>query len=250
MIAIVSSIAFLHSLFRSPAIAGRFARSYCKKRRQVARLCRCSSAALVIALCFSPSTVRADDQASTPHDDSPAIKTAKFLAGAGVALGMHETGHLVFDVIFGANPRLKSVKFGPFPFFAVTHDAGLSPRREFTISSAGFWVQHATDEWLLVRRPRLRDEHAPFLKGMLAFNVLTSVGYSMAAFARVGPYERDTRGMAASIGVKEPVVGVLVLSPALLDAFRYWQPQSKWAVWTSRAVKVGGVLLVAKSNRN
>ena len=74
------------------------------------------------------------------------------------------------------------------------------PAREFVISSAGFWAQHAVSEYLLTRQPALRDEHAPVLKGILAFNVLTSVAYSGAAFARTGPNERDTRGMATQRG--------------------------------------------------
>ena len=71
--------------------------------------------------------------------------TVKFLAGGALAFGAHEGGHLVFDVIFDANPRIEGVHFGPFPFFAITHAADLSPRREFTISSAGFWVQEAVE---------------------------------------------------------------------------------------------------------
>src|SRR5437879_6054138 len=91
-------------------------------------------------------------------------------------LVLHESGHLAWDVAFDARPRVYGVHFGPFPFFALAHRGDLSPRREFTISSAGFWVQEATDEWLLTRRPRLRGEDAPFAKGLLAFNVLNSVG--------------------------------------------------------------------------
>ncbi len=91
----------------------------------------------------------------------------------------------------------KKVNAGPIPFFAITHHP-VSPAREFAISSAGFWVQHATDELILTRRPALRHDHAPFIKGIVAFNVLTSVGYSIAAFAQRGPDERDTRGMASS----------------------------------------------------
>ncbi len=185
---------------------------------------------------------RAEDDSPAVH--SPAVSTAMFLGGAAAALGMHEGGHLVFDLAFDAHPFVKKVDFGGIPFFAVSHDSGLSPRREFTVSSAGFWEQHAADEWLLTRRPHLRDERAPFVKGMLAFNVLTSVGYSMAAFAKAGPYERDTRGMADASRVDERAIGAVILAPALLDAYRYYRPDSKWARWMSRAAKVGGVLLV------
>ena len=159
---------------------------------------------------------------------------------------MHESGHLIFDAAFDAQPRLTGVHFGPFPFFAISHRSDLPPRREFTISSAGFWVQEATDEWLLARRPSLRDEHAWGVKGLLAFNVLNSVGYALVAFARAGPAERDTRGMADSLGIDERVIGAVILTPAVLDAYRYFNRGSRWAAWTSRVTKAGSVLLVLK----
>ena len=189
---------------------------------------------------------------STPTNNTaqpnghPVADTVKFLAGGALGLGMHETGHLLFDEIFDAHPRVKGVHFGPFPFFAITHRPDLSPRREFTVSSAGFWVQEATNEWILTRNPSTRARDGWLTKGLLAFNVLNSVGYALVAFARAGPAERDTRGMAASLDLDERIVGALVLAPAVFDAYRYFRPESRWAVWTSRATKAGSVLLVLK----
>lgn len=171
-----------------------------------------------------------------------------FVGGAATALACHEGSHLLFDVAFDAGPGLQRVDYGGIPFFAITHRP-LSRRREFTVSSAGFWTQHALDEWLLSKRPDVRRERAPFAKGMLAFNLLASAAYGMAALTRTGPPQRDTRGIALSIGrhgVDERWVGVLVLTPAALDAYRYFHPNARWAVWTSRAVKVGMVLLVIR----
>ena len=168
----------------------------------------------------------------------------KFLAGAMVGLGAHEGGHLLFDGIFGADPGVKRVDFHGIPFFAITHRSDVSRRQEFVIASAGFWVQHATSEWILTRRPRLRDEPAPFSKGVLAFNVGASTVYSIAAFGKIGPPERDTRGMAVGARLDEGWIGAIVLAPAVLDAWRYLDPDARWAVWLSRAVKIGGVLLV------
>jgi hypothetical protein len=169
-----------------------------------------------------------------------------FLGGAVVGLAAHEAGHLLFDGIFDASPGIKKVSFGGIPFFAITHEGGLSPRKEFIIDSAGFWVQEATNEILLSRRPNLRHEHAPFTKGVFAFNTLVSVGYAGAAFARVGPAERDTRGMAESLQWKEPYVGLLILVPAVLDLVRYYKPDARLATWGSRAAKIGGVALIAR----
>lgn len=179
-------------------------------------------------------------------EDDTATQVLSFLGGAAVGLGSHEAGHLLFGAILDANPSIKAVEFAGIPFFALTHRPNLSPRREFTVSAAGFWMQHATSELVLTRHPRLRDERAPFKKGVLAFNVLTSVGYSVAAAAKAGPYERDTRAISDSLQISERWVGVMVLAPAVLDAYRYFKPDSRWATWSSRAMKVGWVLLVLK----
>ena len=171
---------------------------------------------------------------------------AKFVAGAAAAFAMHEAGHVATDLAFGERPGIKTVSFAGIPFFAITHRA-LSPALEFVVSSAGFWVQDTSSEILLTRVPELRGKEAPFAKGVLAFNTLTSVAYAGAAFARVGPDERDTRGMAVSARVREPWIGGVVLAPAVLDAVRYYKPEMRWVRWASRASKVAGALLVLRA---
>src|SRR5439155_8244734 len=112
----------------------------------------------------------------------------------------------------------------------------------------GFWVQHAGSEWILSARPRLKEESAPFVKGVLAFNLITSAVYSVSAFGRFGPSERDPRSMAASLGrdgIPEPAIGALILAPAALDVYRYEHPHARWAVWASRSGKVAAVVLTA-----
>lgn len=178
------------------------------------------------------------------HSRAAAFGT--FLAGGAMALGVHESGHVVFAELFGAGVSAKAVHFGPLPFFAITYRGTFSRRERFAVSSAGFWMQHATSETILTLRPHLRRERAPVVKGMLAFDVISSFFYAGAAFAKVGPGERDTRGMAEALGTSERWVGLLVLAPAVLDTWRYFHPDSRWARWASRGVKVGGVLLVIK----
>ena len=207
----------------------------------------------MLLLCFL--TVAAGAASAAPQDTDEAQSqnaaprgkaTASFLAGAAIALGTHEGGHLLAALSCAEKPGLRAVDFHGIPFFAITHRAGLSPRREFTISSAGFWVQHAENEWLLGRRPGLRHARAPLQKGMFAFNVLASAAYAGAAFGRTGPGERDTRGIAAASRIDERWVGAMVLAPALLDTWRYFHPHAKWARWTSRGVKIGMVVLVVR----
>src|SRR5262245_3166902 len=195
---------------------------------------RCAVAVL-IALCGAPSSVL-----------TQTLDVARLCAGAALGLGLHESAHLIADEAFGANPGVRKVSAGFIPFFAITHEP-VTPVKEFTISSAGFWAQHVGSEVLLSRRPNLRDEHAPVLKGLLAFNVVTSVIYAGAAFVQHGPAERATRGMALSAGVDEPWVGATVLAPAVLDAARYYRPDSRVLRWASRAAKVGGAMLIFKA---
>lgn len=196
-----------------------------------------------LASAQDPPPQSATPAATSEHRVASALK---FLGGGTLALAAHESGHLLFNGIFDAHPGIKKVSFHGIPFFAITHDSGLSPRREFIIDSAGFWMQEATNEWILSRRPNLRRERAPLLKGVVAFNVLASVSYAGAAFARTGPLERDTRGMADALRWKEPWVGVLILVPAILDAVRYYHPEARWAAWGSRAAKIGGVVLILR----
>jgi hypothetical protein len=201
---------------------------------------------LVCALALPGRAQDAAPESGDPPGEGPAVETLKLLAGAGIGLGLHEAGHLAFDWAFDAQPRLGRVELGGIPFFAIAHRTDLSPRREYVVSAAGLWTQYVTSEWILSRRPNLRGEDAPVLKGLLAFDVVTSAGYGVVALARGGPAERDTRGMAAGARVSERAVGGLVLVPAVLDAWRYVRPESRWAAWISRAAKIGTVALLIR----
>jgi hypothetical protein len=198
---------------------------------------RCGVAVFVSFCCAVPSV------------SAQTIDVVRFFAGAALGLGIHESAHLVADEAFGANPGVRKVSAGFIPFFAITHEP-VTPTKEFIISSGGFWAQHLGSDIVLSRHPQLRHEHAPMLKGLLAFNIVTSVIYSGAAFVRHGPAERDTRGMGLSADLAEPWVGVTVLAPAVLDAARYYRPNSRVLRWTSRAAKVGGALLIFKAAGN
>ena len=206
-------------------------------------------AAIVIFLLIafaSPSSAQTDAPAQPDNSPSTGKQVVLFLTGAATGFAAHEAGHVIADLAYGEKPGLKKVDFHGIPFFAITHRGGRAANEEFVISSAGFWMQQAGNEWLLSKRPQLKSEQAPFAKGYFAFNVLASVVYAGAAFAKTGPVERDTRGMAASSRLDERWIGAIVLAPALLDAWRYYHPGSKWATWSSRGVKVGMVVMVAR----
>ena len=114
------------------------------------RGCNVSTATLlvsaVVVLGSNPS--RADAQ------DISARDVASFFAGAAVGLAVHESGHLILDTAFGADPGIRKVNAGFIPFFAITHHE-VTPGKEFLISSAGFWMQEGGNEVLLARYPKL-----------------------------------------------------------------------------------------------
>jgi hypothetical protein len=207
---------------------------------------------VVFSLLAGPALAQASAQtAAPPAKHSKVGTTISFLAGAATGLAVHESGHVLFGAVFGASPRVRPLHYGLIPFFKIDHNP-VSRRKEFVISSAGLWMQHADAEWILTARPDLRREHAPFLKGILAFDLATSTMYSVAAFGRWGPPERDTRGIAVSLGktgAPEPLVGALVLAPAVLDGYRYLRPDATWAKWASRVVKIAAVALTLAPGR-
>ncbi len=165
----------------------------------------------------------------------------KFFAGAFSAFLVHEAGHAIANYAIDTDPYLKSVHYGPIPFFTIEPGRQLDDDEHAITSSAGFAAQFLTDEWILTQHPNLRNEDEPFLKGMGTFNFWLGIGYAATAFAGSGPDERDTKGMADSLGWSEFEVGLLVLTPTVLDAYRYKHPNAKWAKTASRISKLAFV---------
>ena len=198
---------------------------------------RCAALLSVAAgvLTFTPEPARAQDLPSL----------LRFLAGGAAGLVVHEAGHVAAGAALDANPGVKRIDYGVIPFFAISHD-DVSRRREYVISSSGFHAQHLANEWLINREA---TSASAFRKGWLTFNLAASAVYTAAAVGTFGPPERDTRGMAASVGrdgIPEPVIGVLILAPAALDGVRYFRNDPAWARWTSRALKAGLLLLAIR----
>lgn len=176
-----------------------------------------------------------------------------FLTGGVSAFLLHESAHAIVAKSFGFGVRVES-RQKPIPFVVVKYDLMVvrdesgrlkyldkegrpveeGADKRFAIASAGINSQNITSEWILTRYPRLRDEPRPFLKGMLAFDIITSAGY--AVVGRKDP-DGDLRGMAESLGVKDRWVGALVFLPAAVDAYRYFYPEARWAPWVSRGAK-------------
>jgi len=169
-----------------------------------------------------------------------------FLGGALVGLAIHESGHYALERALGADPYVKRVDTAGIPFFAVSYRKEVTPRQEYAIASAGFWMQHAMAEAILAKYPNLWKEAPTAVKGAFAFHLVTSLIYAYAALAKSGPPERDTLGMAHGLGINERWVGVAVLLPAALDLYRSFHPNTPWATWSSRGVKIGFVFALTK----
>jgi hypothetical protein len=183
---------------------------------------------------------------------------AFFLGGAVTAFSLHEGGHLVANLAYGNTPHLEPVSFAGFiPFFSITSDItcrgdrctypvaggsasfGGGRRGLFTILMAGFHAQHVSDELILSLNPALRYEEAPYRKGMLAFNTLTSIGYVAANWVGLEPEKGDLYGAYAMTGAPRHVVNSILLGVAVLDLARYAFPGVRWLAWASRAAKLG-----------
>ena len=180
------------------------------------------------------SSTRTEQSLSTNRSCS----ACGFVLGVGLGFVAHESGHLLANGVLGTDVYFKKVTAAGLPFFAIAHREVLSPRQEFAVSSAGFLTQFASGEWVLTRTPELRGRPASVSKGVMAFHLGTSAMYGIAGLGQLGPLERDTRGMATSLGIDEQWVGVAVLAPAILDTYRYFRPSSKWARWASRISKI------------
>ena len=174
--------------------------------------------------------------------------STKFFTGAFAAFAGHESGHLVTNSALNTHLYTMPVHYGPIPFFTIQPGRPLTRHEHYITASAGFSAQHIINEWVLSTHPNLIRENEPTLKGLTSFNFWLSVGYAATAFAKSGPQERDTKGMADALGCNERWVGAMILVPTALDTYRYKHPESKWAPTASRLSKLAIILLAAKAH--
>jgi hypothetical protein len=176
-------------------------------------------------------------------------------AGAATGFFAHEAGHVFANLVQGNVPKFQPIwGLGFVPFFAIEpriychkghcekHDGSAfhgGVAGSATITTAGFDVQHITDEILLTRRPNLRTRQvAPYRKGLLAFNVLLSVGYAITSSTHIENPQGDVSSTTRVLGYPRAVLAAELMVVAGLDTYRYFWPESRWAPWVSRASKV------------
>lgn len=201
-----------------------------------------------------------DDPAATWTDVRDFRSGGLFLAGVATAFFAHEAGHVGANLVQGNVPRVRGILgWGFIPFFTLDPQIkcrdGQCKKRDgsafstglpgkVAITSAGFNVQHLTNEVLLSQEPRLRYRVAPFRKGMLAFNLLLSVGYAFSALTRIENGEGDVTHSARLAGIPREAYASALLLIAGLDTYRYFCPSSRWAPWVSRTSKAGFIGVV------
>jgi hypothetical protein len=177
---------------------------------------------------------------------------AWFVAGGAAGFVVHEGAHMLVAESFGLHPHV-GTRSNPVPFVVIRYDLvgrkgpsgteyfdrdgrpiAAGAQKKFATASAGINSQNLSSELILTRYPNLREERRPFLKGVLAFDIVTSIGY--AVVGRRDP-DGDLRGMAESRGVSNLFMAALVFAPAAIDLYRYYHPESVWAPWASRGAK-------------
>lgn len=176
-----------------------------------------------------------------------------FVTGGLTGFVVHESAHMLVAESLGIHPRVGSRR-KPVPFIVIRYDffaikdpsgkinyvdkegnpVPSGAQKRFAISSAGINSQNISSELILTRYPSLREEPRPFLKGVLAFDIVTSIGYSL--IGRLDP-DGDLRGMSESKGISNLVIATLVFVPAAIDLYRYYYPKSAWAPWVDRGAK-------------
>jgi hypothetical protein len=177
------------------------------------------------------------------------------LAGFATGFFAHEAGHLVTNVMLGNVPQIQGFfVWGFIPFFAIApridcvhgkctkwngENFGPGPRGKYAIVSAGYEVQHISDEIILSRAPNIRAEYAPYRKGILLFNVFLSCMYAAASLTGTQDPHGDLAGMTRASGYDHVFLSAALLLPAVLDTVRYALPRtSRWSAWASRGSKL------------
>jgi hypothetical protein len=219
-------------------------------------LARAMRASLVLALLLGTGA-RAT---AAPNDDEAPNRlwprAGMLAAGFATAFVAHETGHLVANFALGNRPAIEGTRvWGFVPFVLIDPQLtcgstecvkpngdhfGPGRRGKYFIASAGFHVQQLTDELILSLTPDLRQREAPFRKGMLLFNIGLSAAYVLADWVDLEDPHGDLGTMERMSRRNSALMGLAILLPAALDAYRYFFPsQARWSAWAARASKAG-----------
>jgi hypothetical protein len=232
------------------------------RRRWLAQLSLVMACALIMGALSESARAEPPSIVVTPaaeeRESSLARRVGLGSLGFVSAFVAHEAGHVAANLLLGNVPVFDGLMvWGFVPFFAIApriqcdgercidrhgdpFEAGR--RGKYFIVSAGFNVQHLTDEIILSRHPDLRHRDLPFHKGMLLFNVFLSALYITGEWTGLSDPHGDLGGMRQMSGFDGRLLSLSLLVPAALDTYRYFAPQSvSWAPWVSRGSKAAFV---------
>ena len=117
------------------------------------------------------------------------------------------------------------------------------PLKEFAISSAGFWVQHAGSEILLIAAAGPAGRACAGCEGAARVQ-RADVGDVCGRGVRASRPGRAGHARDGGVGGYRGTVDRASRSwrPPCSMRARYYRPRSRWLRWASRAAKVGGAL--------
>jgi hypothetical protein len=216
----------------------------------------------VLLLAVVPRSARADGEpkpdvarpsVAPPPSSVDAASVLLFVGGALSGLTLHELGHVLTNLAYGNVPGLSSVSYlKVIPWFSIdarlTYRDGVyykadgsvfraGGRGYYVINMGGFMMQNLGSEIILTTHPDLRDEHAPFAKGLLFMNIGLSLGYSTASFVGLEDPHGDISGGSRHTYYPAPLIAGMVFTSGALDLFRYLFPDDEMLPWLSRSAK-------------
>lgn len=221
---------------------------------RAARWARLALAVMAVMVFMASSATRAT--AAPDEGDRLWPRAGLLAAGFATAFVAHETGHLVVNLALGNRPAIEGTRvWGFVPFVLIDPQLSCGPtecikpngdifgpgrRGKYFIASAGFQVQQLTNELLLSLTPDIRQREAPFRKGMLLFNIGLSTAYVLADWVGIEDPHGDLGTMERMSRRNSALMGLSILLPAAIDAYRYFFPsQARWSAWVARASKAG-----------
>ena len=190
---------------------------------------------------------------TTAASSTDPLSLLLFAAGALSGLTLHELGHVTTNLAYGNVPVLSPVSYlKVIPYFVIdprlSYRNGLwykadgsvfkaGGRGYYVINMAGFMVQNLGSEIILTTHPDLRDEHAPFAKGLLFMNIGLSLGYSTASFLGLEDPHGDISGGSRHTYYPSGLIAGMVFTTGALDLLRYIFPDSEMLPWLGRSAK-------------
>lgn len=145
----------------------------------------------------------------------------QIMAGVGSGYAAHEGAHYLAAKAAGADDI--HFTFDSFSYNNVSEDD------DFRIASAGFVAQNMLAEIALDMQEHKRVRS--YALGVLLWNTGEEVSYVMR---RNGTHD-DLATMSEHSGISRTAMWAFLSTKSVVDLYRWYYPESRWAPWVSRA---------------